>query len=93
MTPLLDELAITPTEEIEATRRLLHRAGATRRRLGVYRPGRLLEDAWPGLLAATCLELGAELDRRGVGLGACPACAAALGRSVDSAVTAESRAS
>lgn len=73
--PLAAAIASSSDAELEATRRLLHRAGANRRRLGVPMIGQVLDDPWPPILAATCLEICDELTRRrGPGIGRCVAC-------------------
>lgn len=68
-------IASSSDAELEATRRLLHRAGENRRRLGIPMIGQVLDDPWPPILAATCIEICDELTRRrGPGLGRCVAC-------------------
>lgn len=73
--PLAAAIAASSDVDLEATRRLLHRAGASRRRLGTPMIGQVLDDPWPPILAATCVEICDELTRRrGPGLGRCVAC-------------------
>lgn len=74
--PLAAALAASSDAELEATRRLLHRAGEHRRRLGIMpMVGQVLDDPWPPILAAACLEICDELTRRrGPGIGRCVAC-------------------
>lgn len=73
--PLARAIAASSDAELEATRRLLHRAGENRRRLGIPMIGQVLDDPWPPILAATCVEICDELTRRrGPGIGRCVAC-------------------
>lgn len=84
--PLATVLAQSTDDELRATRRLLHRAWMGRDRLGWpslnpfarWRPspdpGDLRE---PILVAAACLEISDEIERRGIGLPCYP-CQASL---------------
>lgn len=73
--PLATAIASSSDAELEATRRLLHRAGENRRRLGIPMIGQVLDDPWPPILAAACIEICDELTRRrGPGIGRCVAC-------------------
>lgn len=73
--PLATAIASSSDAQLEATRRLLHRAGENRRRLGIPMIGQVLDDPWPPILAAACIEICDELTRRrGPGLGRCVAC-------------------
>lgn len=76
---LAAEIADRPDDELRATVRLLHRAYASRVRLG-------WDDALRGqpvLLAAMCLTITCELVRRGSSAFACAPCAATVIATMD----------
>lgn len=87
-------LAHSTADELRDVRRLLHRAGRVKHRLGVPWSGRVLDDDYPAILAAVCLSLCDELGRReGSPLGRCAACLATLGLSGDGPAATEAIAS
>lgn len=85
MSVLADELAAASVVELVDARRLVHRAVASRRRLG-FASTSVLPDPEPRLFAALCVTIDAELARRRIPalmLG-CPACRETLGLSTPS---------
>lgn len=74
MNPLPAILASSSSDEIRAVIRLAHRAGQSQHRLGLVSPT-VTGLGHPPLLAALCLELGAELVARGDSREPCPVCA------------------
>lgn len=70
---LAEVAAATSTDELRAARVLLHVAGQRRRG-----DRQISEPPYPPLLAAACLELSAELARRGETFGPCPPCVATV---------------
>jgi hypothetical protein len=83
MTMFATALGSASIDELADVRRLLHRAGASRRRLGFPMDGRVLDAPWPTILAAACLEISDELSRRGHLLGRCSSCLVELGPLAD----------
>lgn len=77
---LTDTAKAATVEDLRAARVLIHRA---RPRRG---DRQISEPPYPPLLAAACLELTAELARRGETLAPCPPCVATV-RSVVPAAT------
>jgi hypothetical protein len=88
--PLATVLAQSTDDELRATRRLLHRAWMGRDRLGwpssnpfarhFRKPFAVSDEppsSEPALVAAACLEISDEIERRGIGLPCYP-CQATL---------------
>lgn len=85
MNVLAATLAAATDDEIRAARRLVHRVAEARRLRADparhYPP--ILSPAYPPLLAAVCVDLDAELVRRGSPFAGCPPCRSTLGLVAD----------
>lgn len=79
MTALVDAIAAASSADLRRAVVLLHVAGQRQRALiPRYLEPLIVEPGQPMLLAAVCVDLTAELVRRGDATGPCPICAAAL---------------